>query len=149
MFHPPSKPPTTSSYLLICGRPSAPILLPSYGARYPQHLFEISLASLTNTSHPHHRQVNKLTASVRSNNCLSCGLKSRPGNCPYTSVAQGSGVLVTGCRKFPIGKAAGRNASEPRCSLVIRDEDADPVDVWGRPVLRDLENGSSPWGLPG
>ena len=30
--------------------------------------------------------------SVRSNNCLSNGLKSRPGNYPYTPVVQGSGV---------------------------------------------------------
>jgi hypothetical protein len=39
--------------------------------------------------------VNKRTIismSVRSNNCLSSGLKSRAGNCPYTPVAQGSGV---------------------------------------------------------
>jgi hypothetical protein len=94
-------------------------------------------------------QLKNLRASVRSNNCLSYGLKSRPGNCPYTPVAQGSGVLVTGCRKFPAGKAAGRNASEPRCSLVIRDEDADPVDAWGRPRPEDLGNGSGPWDLPG
>ena len=56
--------------------------------------------------------------SVRSNSLISHGFKSRPGSCPYTPVAQGSGVLATGGRKFPIGKAAGRNASEPRCSLV-------------------------------
>ena len=30
--------------------------------------------------------------TVRSSTCLSNGLKSRPGNCPYTPVAQGSGV---------------------------------------------------------
>jgi uncharacterized protein len=30
--------------------------------------------------------------SVRSNSCLSIGLKSRPGNCPFTPVVQGSGV---------------------------------------------------------
>ena len=56
--------------------------------------------------------------SVRSNNLISYGLKSRPGSCPFTPVVQGSGVLVTGGRKFPIGKAAGRNASEPISSLV-------------------------------
>jgi len=56
--------------------------------------------------------------AVRSNSCISSGLKSRPGSCPFAPVAQGSGVLVTGGRKFPIGKAAGRNESEPRCSLV-------------------------------
>ena len=95
------------------------------------------------------KNLRNLRASVRSNNCLSYGLKSRPGNCPYTPVAQGSGVLVTGCRKFPAGKAAGRNASEPRCSLVIRDEDADPVEAWGRPRPEDLGNGSGPWDLPG
>jgi len=49
---------------------------------------------------------------------------------------------VTGCRKFPIGKAAGRNASEPRCSLVNDCEEADPVDVWGRPMPEGSENGS-------
>ncbi len=52
-------------------------------------------------------------------------------------------------RKFSIGKAAGRNASEPIGSLVNRLEDADPVDVWGRPLFADLENGSGPWNLPG
>jgi len=56
--------------------------------------------------------------SVRSNSLISSELKSRPRSCPYTSVAQGSGVLATGGRKFPIGKAAGRNESEPGCSLV-------------------------------
>ena len=56
--------------------------------------------------------------SVRSNNLLSSGLKSRPGSCPFVPVAQGSGVLVTEGREFPIGKATGRNASEPICSLV-------------------------------
>ena len=30
--------------------------------------------------------------SVRSNNCYSNGLKSRPGSCPFTPVVQGSGV---------------------------------------------------------
>jgi hypothetical protein len=44
---------------------------------------------------------------------LSSRFKSRPGNCPCAPVAQGSGVLATRGRKFPIGKAAGRNASEP------------------------------------
>jgi len=43
----------------------------------------------------------------------SSGLKSRPGNYPYASVVQGSGVLVTRGRKFSIGKTAGRNDSEP------------------------------------
>ncbi|MFZ2394769.1 MAG: hypothetical protein WAW09_00630, partial [Smithella sp.] len=36
----------------------------------------------------------------------------------FTPVVQGSGVLVTRGRKFPIGEAAGRNASEPTSSLV-------------------------------
>ena len=75
--------------------------------------------------------------SVRSNNCLSYGLKSRAGSCPYAPVAQGSGVLVIGGREFPIGKATGRNVSELTCSLVNRVEDADPVDVWGRPLFAD------------
>lgn len=30
--------------------------------------------------------------TVRSNNCGSNGLKSRPGSCPFTPVVQGSGV---------------------------------------------------------
>jgi hypothetical protein len=59
-----------------------------------------------------------LCTSVRSNNCLSSRLKSCLGNYPFIPVAQGSGVLVTEGRKFPIGKASGRNASEPICSLV-------------------------------
>jgi hypothetical protein len=56
--------------------------------------------------------------SVRSNDQSSYGLKSRPGSCPCAPVAQGSGVLATGGREFPAGKAAGRNASEPTRSLV-------------------------------
>ena len=66
----------------------------------------------------------------------SSGLKSRPGSYPFTPVVQGSGARVIGGRKFPIGKAAGRNASEPTGSLVKIDEDADPVDIWGRPKTR-------------
>jgi hypothetical protein len=73
-----------------------------------------SLASCLFGPEPGKRQ--ELT--VRSNSWISDGLKSRPGNYPFAPVAQGSGVLVTGGRKFPIGKAVGRNASEPRCSLV-------------------------------
>jgi len=57
-------------------------------------------------------------ASVRSNSWISNGFKSRPGSYPFAPVAQGSGVLATEGRKFPIGKAAGRNASEPVRSLV-------------------------------
>jgi hypothetical protein len=64
------------------------------------------------------RYVNFSPSSVRSNSCSSCGLKSRPRSCPCALVVQGSGVLATGGREFPIGKAAGRNGSEPRCSLV-------------------------------
>jgi hypothetical protein len=37
-------------------------------------------------------------------------------------VAQESGVVVTRGRKFSIGKVAGRNASEPACSLVNETE---------------------------
>ena len=87
--------------------------------------------------------------SVCSNNCLSIGLKSRPGNCPYTPVAQGSGVRVTGGRKFPIGKAAGRNASEPTRSLVKLFWRCRPSGQMGKAEVADLENGSSPWNLPG
>ena len=46
------------------------------------------------------------------------GLSPVRGIIRFAPVVQGSGVLVTGGRKFPIGKAAGRNASEPRSSLV-------------------------------
>ena len=80
--------------------------------------------------------------TVRSNCRKSSELKFRLGNCPYAPVVQGSGVLATGGREFPIGKATGRNASEPVCSLVNRFEEADPVDVWGRPLVADIENGS-------
>ena len=69
---------------------------------------------------------------------MSNGLKSRPGSYPFAPVVQGSGVLVTEGRKFPIGKAAGRNESEPGCSLVNLIEDADPVVMWGRPLCRVL-----------
>ena len=48
----------------------------------------------------------------------SSRLKSCPGNYPYAPVVQGSGVLVTRGRKFPIGKATGRNESELTGSLV-------------------------------
>ena len=48
----------------------------------------------------------------------SSGLKSRPGSYPLTPVVQGSGVGAIWGRKFPIGKPAGRNASEPTGSLV-------------------------------
>jgi len=95
------------------------------------------------------RKLNNLRASVRSNNRLSIGLKSRPGSCPCASVAQGSSVLETGGCEFPIGKAAGRNASESICSLVNIVEEADPVDVWGRPEPWGWENGSGDRGLPG
>jgi hypothetical protein len=62
---------------------------------------------------------NLVSLFVRSNSLISCGFKSRLGGCPFTPVAQGSGVLATGGREFPIGKAAGRsNASEPVRSLV-------------------------------
>ncbi len=62
--------------------------------------------------------VGMLELTVRSNSSKSSGLKSRPGNCPYAPVAWGSGVVVTRGRKFPNSKRAGRNASEPRRSLV-------------------------------
>ena len=91
-----------------------------------------------------------LSPSVCSNNCLSSGLESRPGNCPCAPVAQGSGVLVTVGRKFPIGKSAGRNASELISSLVSDYyEDADPVDGWGRPMFASQDNGSGLRDLPG
>ena len=32
---------------------------------------------------------------------------------------------------------------------LIEVEDADPVDVWGRPMLAGTENGSGQWDLPG
>ena len=80
-----------------------------------------------------------MNPSVRSNNCLSNGLKSRPGNYPYTPVVQGSGVRAIRGRKFPIGKAAGRNESNLISSLVtIISGDADPVDRWGRPKISGL-----------
>jgi hypothetical protein len=61
--------------------------------------------------------------------------------CLAIAIVQGSGVLVTGGRKFPIGKAAGRNASEPTSSLVIEIGDADPVIGRGRPSRMCLLNG--------
>ncbi len=73
-----------------------------------------------------------LWMSVRSNNCISCGFESRPGNCPFTPVAQGSGAVVTWGRKFPIGKAAGRNADEPTCSLVNKSRRCRPSGRMGK-----------------
>ncbi len=62
----------------------------------------------------------------------SSGFKSRPRSCPYTLVAQESGVVVTRGRKFSIGKVAGRNESEPIGSLEKQIREADPVDRRGR-----------------
>ena len=57
-------------------------------------------------------------SGVRSNSNLASGLKFRPRNCPYTVVARRSGVRVIEGREFLNDKDAGRNASEPRSSLV-------------------------------
>ena len=46
--------------------------------------------------------------------------------------------MATRGRKFPIGKTAGRNESEPIRSLVTHYEDADPVVRRGRPLLQAL-----------
>ena len=46
--------------------------------------------------------------------------------------------MATRGRKFSIGKAAGRNASEPICSLVNLFGDADPLDTRGRPMSQTL-----------
>jgi len=81
---------------------------------------------------------NNRGASVRSNSWISNGFKSRPRSCPFASVAQESGVLVTEGRKFSIGKAAGRNTSEPIYSLVNLFGDADPLDTRGRPLSQTL-----------
>ncbi len=64
----------------------------------------------------------------------SSGFKSRPRSCPYTLVAQESGVVVTRGRKFSIGKVAGRNESELVCSLVKQSGEADPMVRRGRPL---------------
>ena len=58
---------------------------------------------------------------------ITSGLKSRERSCPYAFLAPGGGVRVIGGRKFPKGKAAGRNASEPRRSLVTLNGEADPL----------------------
>ena len=76
--------------------------------------------------------------SVRSNSWISNGFKSRPGSFPFTPVAQGSGVLATRGRKFPIGKAAGRNESEPRSSLVNTNRRCRPSGQMGKAVVRGL-----------
>ena len=76
-------------------------------------------------------------------------VKVPPGELSVRPVAQGSGVLVTEGREFPTGKATGRNASEPICSLVSNTEGADPVDVWGRPLSAEQGNGSGLLDLPG
>jgi hypothetical protein len=51
--------------------------------------------------------------------------------------------VVTWGREFPNSKKAGRNASEPICSLVKLIEEADPVDTRGRPLDGCWNNGSS------
>ena len=50
--------------------------------------------------------------------CYSIWLESSRGSCPYASLVPGSSVWVTRGCKFPMGKDAGRNVSEPICSLV-------------------------------
>ena len=80
---------------------------------------------------------------------MSNGFKSRPGSYPFAPVVQESGVLATGGRKFSIGKAAGRNASEPTGSLVTRFEDAYPLVGWGRPQHLGSDNGIGQSDLPG
>jgi hypothetical protein len=100
-------------------------------------------------AHPVHFEGKLSKVSVRSNSLISRGFKSRPGSCPYTSVAQGSGVLVTGGRKFPIGKAAGRNESEPTRSLVKLKWRCRPCGHKGKADVTGRENGSSLCNLPG
>ena len=69
-------------------------------------------------AHPQLLRPEQMGSDVRSNSNLASGLKSRPRNCPYTLVARRSGVRVIEGREFLNDKDAGRNASEPRCSLV-------------------------------
>jgi len=82
--------------------------------------------------------------TVCSNSLLSNGLKSRPRNYPFTLVAQGSGVRATEGREFPIGKIAGRNESEPICSLVTYCK-CRP----GKAGVLCTENGKGQGDLPG
>lgn len=76
--------------------------------------------------------------SVRSNSCKFSGFKSCLGSCPYTPVAQGSGVLATEGRKFPIGKALGRNESEPIRSLVKLNRRSRPSGHMGKAAALGL-----------
>ena len=54
---------------------------------------------------------------------ISSGLKSRERSRSYVFLAPGSGIRAIRGRKFLKGKAAGRNASEPRRSLVTQMEE--------------------------
>ncbi len=42
--------------------------------------------------------------------------------------------MVTGCREFPNSKRAGRNASEPRCSLV---NELEKSTLWSDGLMRE------------
>ena len=57
--------------------------------------------------------------------------------------------MVTRGREFPPSKRAGRNASEPRGSLVNKVGDADPVVRRGRPLGDRWKNGSDGHRLSG
>jgi len=63
-------------------------------------------------------------------------------------VAQGSGVRATEGREFPIGKIAGRNESEPICSLVT-DCKCRPCGHKGKAEVLCNGNGSMQGDLPG
>ena len=98
---------------------------------------------------PESANIQKSSLTVRSNSWISNGFKSRPGSCPFTPVVQGSGVLVTEGRKFPIDKAAGRNASEPTGSLVKLIWRCRPGGRSGKADVTDSDNGNSLCNLPG
>ena len=57
--------------------------------------------------------------------------------------------MVTGCREFPNSKRAGRNASEPICSLVNELEKPTLWSDVGRPLDGCLNNGNGIHFLPG
>ena len=80
---------------------------------------------------------------------MSHVLFGRLQSIPTAPVVQGSGVLVTEGRKFPIGKAAGRNASEPVRSLVKLIWRCRPGGHTGKADVTDSDNGNGLCNLPG
>ena len=115
----------------------------------PQTLVNIESLSPPPKNHKTHQQFcfsrvlnyfdltnrNFATTSVRSNNCLSSGFKSRPRNWPFISVVRGNGVWVIKGREFPTAKLQAATKVNLYVASKVVVERADLMDVWGRPLF--------------